>query len=285
MFAHCYKRQGGWMDVLDRFHQGQGTLLDLEFLTDETGRRVAAFGYHAGFAGAALGLDVWSHQQLEGPSTPYPSVTPFPNETALISHVSSRLSTASAKSGQTPSVMVMGALGRCGRGASDFARAAGVPDDKIIKWDIQETKKGGPFDEILRQDVFVNSIYLSLPIPPFVTKAMLDAPRALRVVVDVSCDTTNPHNPIPIYDRTTSFDEPVLPISTSNPTPLSVIAIDHLPTLLPRESSEQFAADLLPTLLQLKERAAGTARVWNDAEALYKKKVGEMEAEKAAGAH
>jgi hypothetical protein len=26
---------------------------------------VAAFGYHAGFAGAAVGLNVWSRQQVE----------------------------------------------------------------------------------------------------------------------------------------------------------------------------------------------------------------------------
>ena len=55
-FAHCYKKQEGWVDVLSRFKQGGGKLYDLEFLEDANGRRVAAFGWHAGFAGAALGL-------------------------------------------------------------------------------------------------------------------------------------------------------------------------------------------------------------------------------------
>jgi saccharopine dehydrogenase (NAD+, L-lysine-forming) len=49
-FAHCYKGQGGWEQVLSRFPRGGGTLLDLEFLQDEKKRRVAAFGFHAGFA-------------------------------------------------------------------------------------------------------------------------------------------------------------------------------------------------------------------------------------------
>jgi len=40
-FAHCYKQQGGWEKVLGRFARGKGTLLDLEFLTDDKGRRVA----------------------------------------------------------------------------------------------------------------------------------------------------------------------------------------------------------------------------------------------------
>jgi saccharopine dehydrogenase (NAD+, L-lysine-forming) len=57
-FAHCYKQQGGWEHVLARFPRGGGMLYDLEFLQDSTGRRVAAFGYHAGFVGAALALKV-----------------------------------------------------------------------------------------------------------------------------------------------------------------------------------------------------------------------------------
>jgi len=49
-----------------------------------------------------------------------------------------------------------------------------------------------------------------------------------------------------------------------------VIAIDHLPTLLPREASNMFAKDLLPTLLALKDRKASS--VWNDAENLFYEK-------------
>jgi hypothetical protein len=40
-FAHCYKQQAGWEKVLARFARGNGVLLDLEFLTDSSGRRVA----------------------------------------------------------------------------------------------------------------------------------------------------------------------------------------------------------------------------------------------------
>lgn len=54
---------------------------------------------------------------------------------------------------------------------------------------------------------------------------------------------------------------------------MSVISIDHLPTLLPREASEQFSSDLLPSLLEFRQRE--TARVWTDAEKLYKQKLAE----------
>ncbi|KAG0366688.1 Saccharopine dehydrogenase, partial [Mortierella sp. AD032] len=92
-FAHCFKNQGGWTEILSRFDEGQGTILDLEFLNDDQGRRVAAFGYHAGFAGAAIGVDDWCHQKLN-PGQVLPPYKPFPNEASLISYIKERLDRA-----------------------------------------------------------------------------------------------------------------------------------------------------------------------------------------------
>ncbi|KAF2212639.1 hypothetical protein CERZMDRAFT_40427 [Cercospora zeae-maydis SCOH1-5] len=272
-FAHCYKGQGGWDKVLGRFPRGKGTLLDLEFLEDEHGRRVAAFGYHAGFAGAALTLMAWAHQLVHGKDSPLPGVTPYENEGLLIDDVKKHIEAGKAKAGRLPRVLVIGALGRCGRGAVDLCVKAGVED--IVKWDIDETKaKPGPYQEIIESDVFVNCIYLSAKIPPFVDQASLASPsRKLSVVCDVSCDTTNPNNPIPIYDINTTFDRPTVPVKLSaeaNDLPLSVISIDHLPSLLPREASEAFSSALLPSLLLLNDWQ--NARVWKQADKLFRDK-------------
>ncbi|CAH1761880.1 1250_t:CDS:2, partial [Entrophospora sp. SA101] len=269
-FAHCYKNQSGWQNVLKRFINGKGLLLDLEFLNDEKGRRVAAFGYHAGFAGAAIGLDVWA-QQILHPKQKYPSVNPYPNEDDLIKHIKNRLNGAVAHSGVSPRILVMGALGRCGKGACDISHNVGIDKENIIKWDIEETKKGGPFSEILDVNIFVNCIYLSQKIPPFITKEMLDQKRNLSVIVDVSCDITNPNNPVPVYNISTTFKNPTELIETKNPKPLEVISIDHLPTLLPKESSEQFSKDLLPSLLELQNRT--NSNVWLNAEKLFVEKI------------
>jgi len=81
---------------------------------------------------------------------------------------------------------------------------------------MEETSKGGPFNEILESDIFVNCIYLTKKIPSFVDResiAKIGDKRQLRVVVDVSCDTTNPNNPIPIYDINTTFDKPTVDVS------------------------------------------------------------------------
>lgn len=48
---------------------------------------------------------------------------------------------------------------------------------------------------------------------------------------------------------------------------------EKLTSQLPREASEQFSKDLLPSLLQLPER--DSALVWLNAEKLFKQKLGE----------
>lgn len=272
-FAHCYKQQGGWDTVLRRFPRGGGTLLDLEFLVDDRGRRVAAFGYHAGFAGAALALETWAWQLTHPASEPFPSVSSYPNEHELIADVKKAIAQGKEKTGKDPRVLVIGALGRCGSGAVDLAIRAGVPSENVLKWDMAETAKGGPFIEIVESDIFVNCIYLSSKIPPFIDyKSLANPDRKLSVICDVSADTTNPHNPIPVYTVATTFNEPTVPVEVEGDgPPLSVISIDHLPSLLPREASEAFSKDLLPHLLQLKNRSQDP--VWSRAEKLFNEKV------------
>ncbi|KAJ7592959.1 saccharopine dehydrogenase [Mycena floridula] len=272
-FAHCYKNQAGWSSILSRFGRGGGTLYDLEFLNDDSGRRVAAFGFHAGFAGAAAGALALASQKQ---GKPLGALEPFINEEAMIANVKKSL----GGSGKGVKALVIGALGRCGRGAVDLFRKIGLDEDDIIKWDLDETAKGGPFAEILDVDIFVNCIYLSSKIPSFVTHEQIAAAgksRKLSVVVDVSCDTTNPFNPIPIYNINTIFSAPTVDVEVGPGNPaMTVISIDHLPTLLPREASEQFSADLLPSLLEFPNRK--TARVWAEAEKLFKTKLADATA-------
>ncbi len=257
---------------------------------DDKGRRVAAFGYHAGFAGAALAIENWAWQ-INHKGTPFPAVEAYPNEESLIVDVKKAMKEAIEKSGKAPRVLVIGALGRCGSGgessipclyllctptdqkkAVDLCLRAGVPTENVLKWDMEETKKGGPFKEIVESDIFINCIYLSSKIPNFVDMASLDTPgRALSTVCDVSADTTNPYNPVPIYTVATTFDKPTVPVEVKGEPPLSVISIDHLPSLLPREASEAFSHDLLPHLLQLKNWK--TDPVWARGYKLFQEKV------------
>ncbi|KAG9311344.1 hypothetical protein JVU11DRAFT_8446 [Chiua virens] len=164
-----YKHQAGWTDVLDRFRRANGTLYDLEFLTDASGRRVAAFGFHAGFAGAAAGALALAAARN---GKPLGRLELYANEQAMVSHVKETL----GRSGKGVRALVIGALGRCGRGAIDLLRKIGLDEcvlpftlDDILKWDLADTAKSRPFQEILDVDIFANCIYLSSSIPPFLT--------------------------------------------------------------------------------------------------------------------
>jgi saccharopine dehydrogenase (NAD+, L-lysine forming) len=263
-FAHAYKGQRGADALLARFARGGGRLLDLECLTDDAGRRVAAFGRWAGFAGAAVAVDVWAHQQLAVDQS-YPRLESFADVHALLSWLERRLKSVASITERWPSVLVFGAKGRCGAGALDLLKRVGL-DQRTMAWDKEETSAGGPFPQALERDIALNCVLLAGRTPPFLTEELLDRSRKLSVIADVSCDPYSPYNPLPIYKETTTFERPVVRLRESPP--LDLTAIDHLPSLLPRESSEDFSAQLLPHLRTL---AAGSP-VWARAAALFQEK-------------
>lgn len=70
----------------------------------------------------------WAWQLTHGKDEPLPGVKPYENEAALISDVKSAVESGKAKAGRLPSVLVIGALGRCGRGAVDLCTKAGLKE-------------------------------------------------------------------------------------------------------------------------------------------------------------
>ena len=84
----------------------------------------------------------------------------------------------------------------------------------------------------------------------------------------MSCDPNNSNNPIAVYDAITSLQSPFRRAWGSEVHPVYVQAIDHLPTLLPQEASEEFAAALLPHLREYL-LAGALPPVWQRAEDHY----------------
>ncbi|OAQ97592.1 hypothetical protein LLEC1_03516 [Akanthomyces lecanii] len=245
-FHHCFKKQDGWATELSRFAKGDGILYDLEFLVNEKGQRVAAFGWSAGYAGTALALLSWSHQLLH-PGVAQPPVPAFDSAADLMAVVRSSIAEAlPLNDDKYPRLMIIGALGRCGNGAAAACDAAGVPAESLVKWDLPETAKGGPFAEITGADILVNCVYLGAHrVPPFTTI------------------------------ETLSFDSPtVAPKAKLEGPELRIIAIDHLPTMIAREASDEYSGLLLPSLLELKDRQ--TAGVWTRAEKTFRDRVAEL---------
>jgi saccharopine dehydrogenase (NAD+, L-lysine-forming) len=255
LFGHAYKGQPSGRILLDRFKAGGGTLYDIEYLTDEDGRRVAAFGYWAGYAGAAVTLRCWMAQQKDQIAGP---VAKFDSSTALLADLQSELVSIGT---QRPTALIIGALGRVGTGAADLLTAMGVP---CTKWDMAETASGGPFPEVMAHDLFLNCILARPGTPVFVPASAKLTERRLSVIGDIACDPDSDFSPIKVYDRATTWDAPALRVSETPA--LDVTAIDNLPSLLPVESSEDFASQLLPSLLSLDSLNTG---VWARAKTLF----------------
>jgi saccharopine dehydrogenase (NAD+, L-lysine-forming) len=239
MFGHAFKSQPGADALLHRFSAGSGALWDLEYLLDDTGRRLVAFGYWAGFAGAGMALSCWIAGR-EG-RAPVPARR-YDSAPALIDMLRQQVAPH-----PRPRVLIIGALGRTGRGAAAVCDALDLP---VTRWDMAETAAGGLAPEILSHDILLNCILAGPETPVFLPAAAIDTPaRQLAVIGDIACDPGSPYSPLPLYDRVTTWDAPALRIAQAPP--LDVTAIDNLPSMLPRESSEDFASALLPHLADL----------------------------------
>ncbi|MEE8410798.1 MAG: saccharopine dehydrogenase [Myxococcota bacterium] len=241
-FAHVYKGQRGSAATLRRFVSGGGRLYDLEYLVDERSRRVAAFGYWAGYVGAALGAALTGHQRGR-PAEPFPPVGPFDDRACAVDWAKEQL----PDDGVPLRALVVGALGRSGSGAIDLLERVGF---RVTKWDLAETKAGGPFAEILEHDLLLNCVLVNQLTPPFVTIDTLRGARRLVAISDVACDPGSAVNPLPVYDAPTTMQDPAIDLDFGEP-PLALTAIDHLPSLLPLESSEDFSEQLFDHLVDL----------------------------------
>jgi len=260
-FAHAYKEQSGWEALLSRFKKGGGELYDLEYLVDTQQRRVAAFGYWAGFAGAALSVLAWANQQQNINPT-LANISSYHDKQQLLDDIEKAICNATTK----PKLFVIGAKGRSGSGAVDLAKSLSL---EVVEWDLAQTQKGGPFVEIMEADIFVNCVLINQDLPPFITNELLRKEgRKLSVIVDVSCDPYGSYNPLPIYQQCTTFETPCLRIDKEKV--LDLISIDHLPSLLPKESSEDYGQQLLIHLLTLDDKSQG---VWPKALKLFKSKI------------
>ena len=255
MFGHAFKGQPTAKNLLNRFKAGGGVLYDIEYLIAPTGRRVAAFGYWAGYAGAAVTISCWVSQKTnKSPQT----FAPYQDKDGLDLQIKYELE----KSKHSPkNAIVIGSLGRVGSGVIDLCEKMNI---KMTKWDVLETSKKQDFSEILDHDLFFNCVVANKETPTFISEGIIRRNQNLTIVGDIACDPGSRYNPIAIYDAVTTWSAPVARVS-ENPI-LEVMAIDNLPSLLPLESSVDFASQLLPTLLELDRLDEG---VWLRAHQTY----------------
>ena len=256
-FAHVYKGQSHAPVTMRRFALGQGTLLDLEYLVDDEGKRVATFSYSAGFAGAIAAVRIWVDKQA-GTPPPYSLPRHYLSRQEFIDELRGEL----ARLGRLPAALVIGASGRSGRGAVALFDALGI---ETTRWGRAETRSGGPFPAILDHDILCNCVYLAKPGPPFLTREMVArhaAPHRLSVVADVSNDLS--YNPIFGLSAPTKFGDAAVRVGG-----VDVIEIENLPALTPLDSSAEYAGQLFPHLFSLIQGDLARGSAWEKALLTY----------------
>ena len=231
-FAHIYKDQTGWQDEIKRFSNG-GCLYDIEYLTINK-RRTAAFGYWAGWMGAALAAWRQLAKSL-GENGPKNGVSSFDNR----GEVEAILKSLASKT-QSRRAVVIGAKGRSGSGAVEALTLAGY---SVTEWDMAETRNldGKTLQD---HDLLVNSVLMTGPGLLLLSPENIGQGR-LKMISDVSCDPFSDFNPLPVYTAPTSWKKPFLDLGNG----AEITAIDNLPSMLPREASIDFSSQLIKSLL------------------------------------
>ena len=277
-FAHVAKfqpyNQGLLRSLLDR----KITHIDYEYLTDDRGRRLIAFGYWAGMVGAHNG--VWAYARRTGSFT-------LPRLKDLHDYAAAKQVYADLR--LPPLKVVLTGTGRVGSGAARVLKDMGFrkvepeaflqPTDgpvftQLGVEDYARHRDGGgvkrkhfyqhadeyesTFGRYTRvADIFVNGIYWDGKAPAFFTREEMQRPDfRIQTIADVTCDIA-PAASVPSTLRASTIADPVFGFDpqTGNEIPaldaagVDVMSIDNLPSELPRDASKAFGLTLCEKIL------------------------------------
>jgi saccharopine dehydrogenase (NAD+, L-lysine-forming) len=241
-FSHTFKNQSNSNLILSKFKQFGGSIYDLEYFTDSK-ERLFAFGFHAGIVGCYLGLlQFYYKKQLKNIT-----ISPFDSYDKLYAHIYSEYHTIYIQ----PTIAIIG-NGRCTRGVTYLLNRLNLPYTIYTR----SMKKDNLF-----YDIIINCILLDSQ-EPFITFDTLKLYKDPLIIVDISCDYTSHNNPIPIYTSPSTLSDPVIKINNN----VDLIAIENLPTILARDSSNMFSSKLVEIINTNKP-------IWDATRALYLDKI------------
>jgi alanine dehydrogenase len=289
-FSHTMKKQPHNRRLLQAVLEKNIRLIDYEALTDDKGQRLIAFGFYAGIVGAHNGLWTWgrrtgdfalprlcdSHDYAEVLKV-YERLTLPPLRIVLSG--SGRVSTGAAKNLRDMGIRQVTAQEFL---ETDFDEAVFT---QITAEDYVVHRDGRPFDKqhfyahgeeytcafapyYRRADIFINGIFYDKKSPAFFSVEDMRQPDfRIRVIADITCDIM-PDSSVPSTVRASKIADPVygfdpatgLEVPAFSPGAVDMMAIDNLPSELPRDASAFFGRQLLekilPELLKGRDSAA-----------------------------
>lgn len=273
-FSHTIKKQPYNRELLRSILKKNIRLIDYERLTDPSGERVVAFGRFAGIVGAYNGLYTFGKKYKL-----------YDIRRAKDSYDLADLKKEYAKIQLPPIKIALTGAGRVAQGAMEVLEGVGirkVTPAAYREQDFQEPvytqldvkdynrKKGGedfsrqeffehpedfepgfgPFTQIT--DLFIAGAFWDHRSPVlFYREDMMKEGFKIKVIADITCDI---EGSIPSTKQPSTIDEPVYDYDPWNDQVadaydsernVSVMAIDNLPSELPRDASRSFGENLI----------------------------------------
>lgn len=274
-FGHIAKMQEYNRPLLQNFIQKGITFYDYEYLTDDQGQRVCAFGWWAGVVGL--------YYTLQGYGIKYDLYSlPKPDKRFTLTQLID-----SIKGVELPKVKILvTGRGRVSQGAQYILERIGAikmtEEEYFSSKEVNhisycvayanrlcKRKDGKPFSSedfkhnpqdyesdfdrwALQTDIFVSAHFWDPKAPVYLTKELLTRPDLrIRMVGDITCDIngcikstvrSSTHDaPFFDYSPSTQIEEPAF----SSKNNISVMAVDTCPNALAMETSEYFGEMLI----------------------------------------
>jgi len=278
-FSHTMKEQPHNRRLLQAIVEKKIRLIDYEALVNEKGERLIAFGFYAGIVGAHNALWTWgrrtgqfslprlceSHDYAEVLET-YEKLDMPPLRIVLTG--GGRVASGAAKNLRDMGIRQVSPDEFLHR---DFPEAVFT---QILAENYVKRKDGQPFEKshfyahgdayasvfapyYRRADIFINGIFYDKKSPAFFDAEEMRSPDfQIRVIADITCDIV-PDSSVPSTVRASKIADPVYGFDpkTGRETPpfqpfsIDVMAIDNLPSELPRDASAFFGRQLLERIL------------------------------------
>ncbi len=288
-FSHTIKKQPYNRPLLQAILEKNIRLIDYEVLTDEQGQRLIAFGFYAGVVGAHNGL--WTYGQRTGAfSLPrlyerldYAAVQAVYESLALpplriVLTGNGRVATGAAKNLMDIGIRKVTPQEFLDQDFQEAVFTQIQAKDYVIRRDGSAFDKhhfyahGDNYDSAFapyyrKADIFINGIFYDPKAPMFFTTKEMQRPDFhIKTIADITCDLM-PNSSVPCTIRASKIADPVygfdpatsLETAPFSPNAVDVMAIDNLPSELPRDASAFFGRQLLgaifPELLLGRESA------------------------------
>lgn len=277
-FSHTIKKQAYNRDLLQAIVDKNITLLDYEALKNATGERIAAFGRWAGIVGAYNAL--WTYGYKSGL---------YHIKRAFDCFDRQELKAELNKVQLPPIKIVVTGTGRVGNGVLEVLHALGIRQieahDFLFNYyeepvftlltsaHYNKRKTDGGYDKsefynhpdqyeshFLKyaevSDIFISGAYWDFRAPRlFELLDIKSEDFSISVIADITCDIKGS---LPTTLRASKVDSPVYDIDRDSAEELSafgkqfsisVMAIDNLPTELPRDASKDFGDQLIKNII------------------------------------